>query len=340
MKPQSETIKAYIIKEQKLYLKHELKKFTIGDHNKFFDEYVDFKIKNQKVRESLKTELKNYPFIDESTPFESAEHRRILNLAKDFFIKVNPEFTEEKLPHLATLYSFDICAEVSMETEEPVMFFYGELFMANLLFAKIFALSIPYEFDANTQLNFKFDRASVKAQAYTHVDKILDLFYNTINNKPHDSSSYLIKDDITESIAYQIIESILLFIFAHEVGHLELDHDFESEEKETNWREEYEADIYAADNLIRNFKREDNGYPMCLMGPFVFFHYLAILESESDSKGDSNSHPPAMQRLNKYLFYLRSKIDEPEMNIVDEHVFGFRNIFETFIPFLNNSEIQ
>lgn len=348
MRPRSKKIKEYIEKEQKLWLRHKyganfetiFKKSTEEDRAKFYDAYVDFKIKNVKAREKLKAEIKNHKVLDDSTPYESYEHRQILNSAKDYFLSVNPEKTEAELPHLATLFSHDICAEVTLEPGEPVIFFYGELLMANLLFAKIFSLSIPYEFTENSEIMYRFESAAVTPQAYSHLEKILDLLYNTINKKPHNANSYLIKDEIHERIAYQLLESILLFVFAHEVGHVDLNHDFASEDKEINWREEYEADIFAADNLIKNFHLEEKDYPMLLMGPFVFFHYLAIIESESDSQGNNTTHPPAMQRLNKYLFHLNKNLPENEMRIVNNHILGFKNIFDTFLPFINNFGVE
>ncbi len=336
-------IREYIEKEQNEALKRTLgddyvSKLPLDDESdigflKFINIYVNNKIKNKAARKKLKTELKNH-FLNnktEGTAFESKYHREILNYSKDLFLRANPEFDKTKLPYLATLYSNEICAEISMEIGVPVIFFYGELFMANLLFSKLYALCMPFSFDENTELHFDIRLIPILSRSQAHLDKAYDLLWNTINRKPHKAKSYLIKDDIIEFIGYQLLESILLFIFSHEMGHFVKNH-FDKEEKteEENWKDEYEADEYASELIINNF--HESGYVMLLVGPVVFFHYLILLEKIEISNETEESHPPSISRLNKYTEFVSKKLSGEEKRVFENHLIMINHILGIFSP--------
>jgi hypothetical protein len=174
------------------------------------------------------------------------------------------------------------------------------------------------------------------------------LFYEYLFSRilAPNTTPVLFKDRVTTldanlwPILLNIQHEMIAFVFAHELGHIQLGHlNKPPHEIETvdignmqfevfGWPDEFDADIFASTLLFNpNRKRIVNDKPLkdhtniplictyILAGIFVFFHIVRALEFYTEKANTffgnilplSHIHPPAIQRMEMVLDSLKAK---------------------------------
>ncbi len=303
-----------LIKEHGLDFEENLSK--IFPNKEQFLNHIEQKLNEEFKTDSdekleLEAQLKNSA-IDEVinlTKYEFPQHKSLLNLAEIEFRKaVNPQYLD-KLPYSATLYSFEVRAEVKhfVEVDKPIIFFHSGLFSANLMFCKLFVKLIKdIEGDDNsdsyTHLGVKEDN-----KTFAEVNLCACYFYNYyLSGISEVIPGYDLKTAFENSILAILLNSITLFIYSHEVGHSILEHnqDEDGVPQSELWREEFEADRFAMIHLQNSCLSNRSTTAISLLGPIIYFRYTTLIETYDPMVDASSSHPPTKDRLENYLQWL------------------------------------
>jgi len=249
--------------------------------------------------------------IPNLTKYELRSHRRILSMAESTFkFAIKNEF-EEYIPYNATLYSDNVEAEIiSYEAlDRPIIFFHGGLFIANLLFCKLYVQLISEKINEG--------EVSKKSEITLLSIYFFNCYFSKISKIVPE---YSLKSNFEKSILAILLESISLFIFSHEVGHASYRH-FENEDEKTTqelWDDEYEADLYATNIIINLYRKKEDRSIFTLIAPILFFKYLILLEKYRPEINEIKTHPPSIKRLEYYYIHLQNLTNEAEEEEIKE----------------------
>ena len=101
---------------------------------------------------------------------------------------------------------------------------------------------------------------------------------------------------------------------------------------EDRWRDEFEADRFAMIHL-RNYCGVNNENILTLIAPIIFFRYRILLEKFRPQLGKLKSHPPTIERIQKYKQFLRKNIHPNDIILLE----NFLNLEERIYNILSVS---
>ncbi len=332
------------------------KDFTSKDgFYSFVDKYINSKIdlsENEKIEVEieLKNEVLNLNLLN--TEFENFTTWKILQTAYENFLSLNPDFSfnDNDNLFLGTVSSNEINAEFISKKDNDVgvsfILFDDELTTAILLLSKIIIQSLPI---VNKPPFIKFPIDLTELFNNVQLDekireRILNTLYFSICKRPSLSKDYLLENDFYELLVYKLIESTELFIISHEIGHF-IDEDVYNEKSnlntdkiDENWRLEFEADLFGLNQLIKLYRKKQNNY-FSLLGPEIYFNFLVLYENLKSGL-NSETHPPASQRLEYYRQFLSNFLSEKEQSdfslyqeIIDKLFEYYKFVLNDFIKF-------
>ncbi len=291
---------------------------------------------NYDERFELEALLKNDAIskIPNITKYEFPQHRRILYDAENTFKLAISGVFEENIPYNTTLYSNEINAEIIQYEclDKPIIFFHGGLFVANLLLCKLYVQLIICEEskDVNKYKIYKSEIPETNAAVSLLAVYFFNHYFSGISEVV---PTYSLKSNYEKSILSILLESISLFIFSHEVGHASYPKHLTNKEKTTKekWDNEYEADLYALNRIINLYRKKEDSSPFILIGPVIFFKYLILVEKYKAGMNPEDSHPPTIERLKLYYFYLFNLTNEDEHEIIKQFLTLEEEISKTLI---------
>lgn len=269
--------------------------------------------------------------ITNLTKFESPSHKYLVNLAESIFKDAIKDNIVEEIPYSASLPSNDIQAEICEfdGIKKPIIFFHGNIFVANLLFSKLYAQLVPYDVKKSC---IYLDEKKV-LERLPHVrPRIID-FYKTFLAEPKTKTDqYQLNSIFENNILSELLESIELFIYSHEVGHASNNH-FERYDKKTDGEKQHDehvADQYALQRIINCYRKKEDPTGFTLIGPILFFKYLILLEKTNPKMAEDNSHPKAEERLSYYYIQLFNFINDYEEQKI-KNIISFINYISSVI---------
>jgi hypothetical protein len=268
---------------------------TDEEYSKFKEEYYsDALLTKYEVRHS---------FIILKTLFEKVE-----NTLK--------QFTNEKLsmPYIGTAHSreYNAFAIKVPTTDEYLIIFEGELFMLANLLSKIIVLSMPDLTDRSFSLDREKLRSWIEGNP-TLTERFRELIeYGMFRGEPSKCSKYRLSENLQLTLQFQLLQSMELFVVAHEIGHLyngDLNNSATSILHIKNnsydkilpaWEMEYEADRFGL-NLLLHIVGKEGIPPFSYLGPELFFSFLSIDERTRNVEGNqafdgNDTHPPSFER--------------------------------------------
>ncbi len=257
--------------------------------------------------------------IPNLTRFESPQHKILLNTTELLYRSIVEDEFQKNIPFHGVLYSKEPDAEIleHPSTGLPVIFFNGGLFDANLMFSKLYVQLIKDDpTDSHNSLipySIKNDSATLKK-----IDLLATYFHNYhFSGISKSERSYSLKSNFEKSLLAVLLESMTLFIYAHEVGHAYYGH-YKRIEASTEelWKDEFRADYFAMETIGALYNNREESMVLTFLGPIIFLKFRFFLEKYKPEIGDKETHPPTMERLKFYYQWLENVIRPEDKEIM------------------------
>ena len=259
------------------------------------------------------------------------------SILKSLFEKIqataeNTTIKITKTPYIGTSLSkeYNAFACKVPNTNDNVIIFESELFTLANLTAKLIASCLPDFKITKESVLFSFEVTRIKEHIKNDKNlknRFSDFIQNAIYlGEPNKTQQYFL-DKTYQRLHYELLNSLELFVVAHEYGHISAGHlentnnvkSITNENERSiilpDWEEEYEADEIGLFLLLNSLDKESM-FPFSYLGPELFFTILDLderacsLYSEGKEKRilDNETHPPSFERRNKIRNLLKKNI--------------------------------
>jgi hypothetical protein len=329
-------------------------KFVIGwlkSRNEPHDQLAidNFKKELEKIREEVR--------LSKPTKYEVAEwHSLLRGIVKQFdqvfkILSYNPP-QHYLFGTLPTNRVNGMAMAIPDNPYKLIILETGLFGFANLM-CKVLATSFVFKNNEDGMMNFSTNINECKSKIDSN-PIIVERFYDvltayTILGNPHYAQQYFL-DSIYEPLSSILRNGVEYFVFAHEFGHLISGHldnnernkkdigDSEIEAINTNWQQEFEADVVGANILINAMGQRGYDISISYWGIEVFFGCIDVVEKtisilktgSSDLNALSETHPPTVMRRDM-LRELVSKSFNPEKS---EAIISLSKFIELIIKYL------
>lgn len=309
-------------------------------------EKAEIRIEYEKLKQTSQSQQTKFENIQSFTILKTL-FDTIENTAK----RISHEASTKPLIGTAFSKEYNAFATKVPDIDVYLILFEGELFTLSNLLAKLIALSLPDFKITEKVVFFSFEKNRIANHVKTNSilqKRFSDLVYNAIYlGQPNKTQQYYLPETFGK-FQYELLNSLELFVVGHEYGHIYGGHlnevnikkrvcgNKEIEIISPNWEMEYEADFIGL-RLLLNSLDGNNLFPICFLGPELFFTFLDLDERaynlhkkgiEKRSYG-SDTHPPTTERRNRIRQIIKNSLPKNQLESYNYMSDFLENVIES-----------